>query len=156
MATKRKVIGAIVAGAIALASPIISQFEGREHRVYLDTGAVLTVCEGHTGSDVQPGDVWTDDMCDEAKRADLLIAAKAVARYVRVPLYEHEYAALISFTFNVGGEQFRTSTLLRKLNAEDYVGACNELPRWIYDNGRKLAGLVKRRVAERKLCLGEF
>lgn len=156
MAAKRKVIGAIVAGALALASPLLTQVEGRVNAVYLDTGRVPTVCEGHTGSDVQLGDVWTDDMCDGAKRADMLIAAKAVQRHVHVPLYEHEYAALISFVFNVGEGQFRTSTLLRKLNAEDYTGACNELPRWVYDNGRRLAGLVKRRVLERKLCLGEL
>ena len=153
---KRKVIGALLAGAIALASPLLTLVEGRENRVYLDTGHVPTVCEGHTGSDVQLGDVWSDDMCDAAKRADMVIAAKAVQRHVRVPLYEYEYAALISFVFNVGEGQFRTSTLLRKLNSEDYTGACNELPRWVYDNGRRLSGLVKRRVLERALCLGEL
>lgn len=153
---KRKIAAAIVAVAMAIAAPLLTQVEGRVNAVYLDTGNVPTVCEGHTGSDVQPGDVWSDDMCDEAKLADTKIAAAAVIRYVRVPLHEHEYAALISFVFNVGEGQFRSSTLLRKLNAEDYNGACNELTRWVYDNGKKLSGLVKRRVLERNLCLGEL
>ena len=149
-------LGAGVGGAFALASPLLTQVEGRVNAVYLDTGGVPTVCEGHTGSDVQLGDVWSDDLCDKAKHADMLTAAKAVQKHVRVPMYEYEYAALISFVFNVGEGQFRTSTLLRKLNAEDYTGACNELPRWVYDNGRRLNGLVKRRVLERALCLGEL
>lgn len=145
----------MLAIAIGIAGPLVSQYEGYETRVYLDTGNVPTVCTGHTGPDVRPGDTWTDEMCDKARAKDLHDAAVSVAKYAKVPMYEYEFAALVSFVFNVGPTQFKNSTLLRKLNAGDYTGACNELPRWVYDNGKKLRGLVKRRDAERKLCLGE-
>ena len=62
-------------------------------------------------------------------------------------------AALGSFVYNVGAGNFQSSTLLRKAKAGDLVGACNELPRWVYAKGQKLNGLVRRREAERQLCL---
>jgi lysozyme len=68
-------------------------------------------------------------------------------------LAQPTYDAIVSFTFNVGEGNLRRSTLLRKLNAGDIVGACNELPRWNKAGGRVLPGLVKRRAEERALCL---
>lgn len=153
---KRKIAAVMVAGAIALASPLLTFVEGRENVAYFDTGRVPTVCEGHTGPEVRVGDVWTDEQCDASKIADMKIAANIVIKYVKVPLYEHEFAAILSFVFNVGEGQFRTSTLLKLLNAQMYTEACEQLPRWVYDNGKKLRGLEKRRALEKSLCLGEM
>ena len=67
---------------------------------------------------------------------------------MRVPLAQHQFDALVSFVFNVGGGAFRESTLLRELNAGDYDAVPRELNRWVKAGGRTLPGLVRRRGAE--------
>ncbi|WP_406704873.1 glycoside hydrolase family protein, partial [Sodalis sp.] len=62
-------------------------------------------------------------------------------------------AALASFVYNVGGGAFSRSTLLKKLNTGDIPGACDEIRRWVYVDGRVWKGLVSRRNVERELCL---
>lgn len=77
----------------------------------------------------------------------------AVNRYVKVPLNQNQADALIDFAYNCGIQNLRTSTLLKKLNAGDYAGAADQFGKWVQSNGRKLAGLVKRREAERLLFI---
>jgi lysozyme len=72
---------------------------------------------------------------------------------VRVPLTENQYSAVVSLVYNIGGTNFRTSTLLRKLNKGDYDGAANEFRRWVYAKHMVLGGLVARRERERELFL---
>jgi lysozyme len=71
-----------------------------------------------------------------------------------VPMYQYEWDAVISWSFNVGSRSACGSTLVRKLQAFDYAGACQELLRWDRFNGAPLAGLTKRRQEEYKLCMG--
>ncbi|NUW61949.1 glycoside hydrolase family protein, partial [Cronobacter muytjensii] len=59
------------------------------------------------------------------------------------------------FVFNVGGDAFAKSTLLRKLNKGDQEGACEEMRRWVYAGGMKWKGLQNRREMERSMCLAE-
>lgn len=75
--------------------------------------------------------------------------APDVERLVRVPLEQHEFDALVSFHFNTGA--LGRSTLLKRLNAGDRAGAAAEFGRWTRGGGRVLAGLVRRRKAERHL-----
>ncbi|WP_370551208.1 lysozyme [Comamonas sp. CMM02] len=72
------------------------------------------------------------------------------------PLWLMAARRLFSFGFNVGeGEgAFCKSTLVRKANAGDVQGACAELSRWTYADGKQLPGLVQRRAAERQMCEG--
>ncbi len=88
----------------------------------------------------------------------------ALKQCVTVPLAQHEYDALVSFSYNVGSRAFCQSTLVRKLNAEDYAGACSELLRWRFFQGKDCAlpanarlcgGLATRREAEYRQCIGE-
>ena len=88
----------------------------------------------------------------------------ALKSCVTVPLAQHEYDALVSFSYNVGSGAFCKSTLVRKLNAGDYHGACAELLRWTRFQGKDCAepaharlcgGLAKRRQAEYRQCIGE-
>ena len=74
---------------------------------------------------------------------------------VRVPLHQHEYDAFVSLAYNIGSRAFCSSTLVRKLNAGDYAGACAEIDRWVYAGGKRLSGLVKRRAEERARCEGK-
>ena len=80
-----------------------------------------------------------------------------MADAVRVPLEEHQFAALVCFCFNVGpgAEGFGGSTLLKLLNQGDYGAAANQFPRWNKVNGQPWLGLTRRRLAERSLFLGK-
>jgi lysozyme len=95
---------------------------------------------------------------DEAK-ADLWLAedlrefADDVQALVRVDTNESQFGALVSFAYNVGLGNLKSSTLLKKLNAGDYKGAASEFPKWTKARGKVLPGLVKRRDAERRLFL---
>ncbi|WLH87869.1 lysozyme [Pseudomonas sp. FP453] len=65
-----------------------------------------------------------------------------------------QWDALMSFTYNLGAANLGTSTLLKLLNAGDYPGAAEQFPRWNKAGGQVLAGLTKRRAAERVMFLG--
>lgn len=149
---RARIAGVLVAGAIAVAAPFIATWEGKENKPYLDAVKVVTVCYGHTKT-AAIGGARTDAQCQELLKQDLAESMKAVERHVKVPLTEARLVALASFIFNVGEGAFSRSTLLRKLNAGDTVGACNELSRWVYAKGKYLRGLERRRAAERELCL---
>lgn len=72
-----------------------------------------------------------------------------------VPMYQYEWDAVISWAFNVGSKAACGSTLVRKLQAFDYPGACKELLRWDRFQGSVLPGLTKRRQDEYQKCMGE-
>jgi lysozyme len=79
---------------------------------------------------------------------DARAAADAVRRLIKVPLNQHQTDALISFTFNCGEGSLQTSTLRKRLNAGEYQAVPHELGRWVFSQGKKLPGLVRRRQAE--------
>lgn len=141
-----------LAVAMSISTTIVGYFEGRSLIAYLDPVGIPTICDGITAG-VSLGDTATAEECDEKLEAELQVYAKQVERYVTVPLKPTQFAALTSFTYNVGLGNFKSSTLLRKLNAGDYEGACKELPRWVYAKGKKLRGLEIRRQKEMELCL---
>ncbi len=143
----------LAAAGLALAMPLVIYFEGTKTTAYLDPVAIPTICRGHTGG-VKLGQVATPDQCDQLLLQDLLKADAEIKSCVNVPLNDNQRAAFASFTFNAGGGNFCGSTMARKLNAGDYTGACNELPRWVHAGGKVLPGLVKRRAAEQAVCLG--
>lgn len=84
-------------------------------------------------------------------RADLMKAAGAVMRLVRVKLNANQIAALIDFVFNVGSGNFEISTVRKVINRGDFASVPAQLMRWVYAKGVKLPGLVKRRKAEAAL-----
>lgn len=71
-----------------------------------------------------------------------------------VPMHQHEWDAIVSWAYNVGTPAACRSTLVRRLQALDYAGACRELLRWDKFNGQALPGLTKRRQDEYRLCMG--
>lgn len=130
---------------------LIVTFEGEKLTSYLDTGGVWTIGVGHTSDSkftVKRGQTITKALSRELLYHDLKEAEGFVKALVKVPLNENQYGALVSFTFNVGGVAFKSSTLLRKLNAGDYKAVPSELMKWVNDNGKRLDGLVRRRSAE--------
>ncbi|VEB97303.1 Phage-related lysozyme (muraminidase) [Cedecea lapagei] len=154
-ALRKAIAGVSGAGAIAIATVMLSGnggLEGREYVAYKDVVGVLTVCDGHTGKDIIPGKRYTDKECDALTKADLTRIAKQVDPAIKVPTTETQRAAIYSFAYNVGATATINSTLMKKLNAKDYAGACDELRRWTYAGGRQWKGLINRREVEREVC----
>lgn len=129
----------------------IRDVEGCKLYSYLDTGGVWTIGVGHTGPEVCKGLTWTVEQVNAALSKDVREASDAVNKLVKVKLNQDQFDALVSFTFNVGVNAFKNSTLLRKLNAGDFMGVGAEFLRWNKDNGKEVLGLTNRRKAEVQL-----
>lgn len=151
MSNKAKLIAAIGAAVAALAVPLVARYEGTVQTAYRDPVGIVTACTGHTGPELQMGQVFTREQCEDMLYKDLLKHTAAL-ECVKAPMSDGQKAAFLSFAFNVGNGAFCSSTLARKANAGDMHGACAELSRWTYAGGKQLPGLVKRRAAERQLC----
>ncbi|WP_421793541.1 lysozyme [Hydrocarboniphaga effusa] len=150
----RKRLAIAVGGATAaLLVAIVPKWEGTVLKGYRDPIGIVTACTGHTAT-AKLGKTYTKVECEELLVDDLIAHSADVDRCVKVPLKPHQRAAFVSFAFNVGGQKFCASTLVRKLNAGDYAGACAELSRWTKAGGIVLRGLVERRREERALCEG--
>lgn len=139
---------------------LIKSFEGFRANAYPDPksgGDPWTVGYGTTkfpsGRPVKQGDKVTPGQAELYLREDVKKFANSVDALVTVPLKQCQYDALVSFVYNLGATNFRTSTLLKKLNAKDYKGAADELLRWVSPGSSVEAGLRRRRTAERDLFL---
>lgn len=133
---------------------IIKKFEGCRLDAYPDPasgGDPWTIGYGHTGPEVSPGLTISQDIADAYLLKDVTHAGDAIERVVTVDMTQGQFDALCSFVFNLGVNAFLKSTLLRKLNAGDYLGAAQEFPKWCHADGHILNGLVKRRAAEESL-----
>lgn len=131
---------------------LIAHYEGFSDVVYLCPANKPTIGYGHV---VREGEEFPDkitkDFGVDLLKKDVAYTEKVVSFYVKPLMTQNQFDALVSFTFNVGPGNFRTSTLLKKINKEDFEGAANEFQRWKYAGGRVLNGLIKRREAETAL-----
>ena len=141
----------ITAGVLALALPLVAGFEGLVLRPYRDPVNILTVCYGDTHAAMRE---YTPKECKALLIESLQKHGKAIEPCLPERLPEHVLAASLSFAYNVGAQAFCTSTMSRKLRNLDLSGACVEMSRWIYADGKVLPGLVKRRAVERAMCEG--
>ena len=153
MNIKNKLLAIGLSSALATTGVFVAKHEGLVLGTYLDPVGIITSCYGHVDKSLRIGQKFTEDECLEQLAEDLSKHNNELMRYVKVPLSEQEHAAYLSFIYNVGGANFRSSTLLRKLNAGEREEACNQLSRWVYAKGKKLQGLVNRRESEKQLCL---
>jgi len=151
MTPRQRLAAKIGAGAVALVLPVVMLYEGTVLRSYVDPVGIVTACTGHTGPELRMGQSYTKEQCEAMLYGDLLKHADALS-CIKTPLADSQKAAFLSFAFNVGNGAFCKSTLVRKANAGDLMGACAELSRWVMAGGRELQGLVNRRAAERQLC----
>lgn len=132
---------------------LVKKFEGRKLTAYRCPANVWTCGYGATGPDVKEGVTWTIWQAEDRLKADLGKFAQAVDKLVTVPITSNQRAALISFSFNLGAQALKESTLLRLLNEGKVEAAADEFLRWNKASGRKLDGLVARREAEKNLFL---
>ena len=135
---------------------LIKEFEGCRLTAYPDPatgGDPITIGVGHTGPEVHLGMTISQSIADAYLMKDAEHAADAVRRGVTVKINQNQFDALVSLVFNIGAGNFQKSTLLRKLNAGDTLGASLEILRWNKAAGREMAGLTRRRAAEQSLFL---
>jgi lysozyme len=125
----------------------IKQFEGLKLTAYQCSAGVWTVGFGHTLT-AKKGMKITAAEAESLLYADLEVFESAVNRLVQVDLTDWQFAALVSFAFNVGVRAFEKSTLLKKLNEGDYDAVPAQLMRWNKVKGKVVAGLTNRRAAE--------
>ncbi|AMG86354.2 hypothetical protein X471_00016 [Bartonella bacilliformis str. Heidi Mejia] len=131
---------------------LIKRWEGVRLCAYQDAIGVWTIGYGHTAQAGQPivqeGMKITESEAEIVLRQDLKQFEKTVEQAVIISLSDEQFAALVSFCYNVGGEAFCNSTLLKKLNKGDYEAVPSELQKWIRAGGKRLQGLANRRAAE--------
>lgn len=135
---------------------LIKEFEGCKLVAYLDRIAkppVWTIGWGHTGPDVYDGLVWTQAKADQMLDFRVAEFARGVLDACSEEPNENQLAAMTSFAYNLGLGALRKSTLLKKHNARDFVGAANEFKRWNKAGGEIVAGLTRRRSVESALYL---
>lgn len=158
MNLKSKLLALGLSGALASTGVIVSEHEGLILGTYVDPVGIVTSCYGNTGYDskgnkLKLGVKYTEEECLTQLADDLVEFNNAVKKNVKVIISDEELAAYTSFAYNVGVANFKSSTLLLKLNAGDREGACRELPKWKYSKGKVLKGLVVRRDKEMQMCL---
>ncbi|GAB5431203.1 MAG: hypothetical protein EpisKO_05730 [Epibacterium sp.] len=151
---KRALAGVAVAVAIA-AAPMVAQFEGLRTQAYKDVVGIWTVCFGETKG-VGPGDEYTVAECEAMLDEELRAYAVELGKCLKAPLPEGAAVAFLSWSYNVGTGAACRSTAVRKANAGDLFGACDELLRWNRAGGRVVRGLVIRREKEHSLCVGSL
>jgi lysozyme len=154
-----KKAGAIAgsAAAMAVAVAFIGGWEGKSNAAYKDIVGVWTICFGETRG-VKPGDFATDAECKEMLQLGIAEFERDLDKCLKPPrpIPITAKVAFVSWSYNVGIFAACSSTLVRKANAGDIEGACNQLPRWNKAGGRVIRGLTNRRVNERDLCLADL
>lgn len=159
MAERRTVVAGVASAALVAA---LVGWEGYRDRAYDDGVGVQTIGFGTTtradGTPVRRGDATDPVRAVQRLAADADAIAKRIAACIGpVPLYQHEWDAYVSLAYNIGADAFCGSTLVRLLKQAppDYLGACKQILRWNMAGGRGLPGLVKRREAEYRMCMGD-
>lgn len=128
---------------------LVKSFEGCKLEAYQDLGGVWTIGYGHTGTDVYRGIVIDQARAEQLLDEDLDKTAGYVTAAVHAPVTQDQFDALVSFAFNVKG--WRGSTLLKLVNQGQLAAAAEEFPKWDHVGKTEVAGLLRRREAERAL-----
>jgi GH24 family phage-related lysozyme (muramidase) len=137
----------------------VKKYEGLRLTAYRDVAGVYTIGYGHTGPDVQAGETIGEEDAEALLRGDLHEAADLLEQRVKPAtlelLSDSQYAALLSFVFNLGADP--AWTIWRVLNQRRFEEAPVQMMRFVYARNpwtrkqQKVAGLVRRRSAEVEL-----
>lgn len=115
-------------------------------------GKPWTIGWGHTKG-VKPGAQITQQQAEQFFSDDLAVFELTVNSAIKRPMTQNQFDAMVSLAFNIGGPEFAGSTLVKKFNAGDVLGAADQFPRWKFGKGKVMPGLVKRRAGERGVFL---
>lgn len=131
----------------------IKSYEGLRLKAYkvLESEKYYTIGYGHYGTDVRFGEEISKAKADQLFEKDIEKFEKAVSNALKVSVTQNQFNALVSLAYNIGVTGFQTSSLLKRLNKSDYVGAGKEFSLWNKSGGKIIQGLVNRRKKERAL-----
>ena len=137
---------------------LIKEFEGFSANAYLCPAKIPTIGYGNTfwedGRKVRIG-----EQISKSKALELLefVANKDFADkifpLIKVQINQNQFDAMTSLAYNIGVGAFSNSTLLKRVNAKDFIGASNEFLKWDKSGGKPLLGLTRRRQREKELFL---
>tara|TARA_B100000214_G_C23826636_1_gene562224 strand:+ start:233 stop:742 length:510 start_codon:yes stop_codon:yes gene_type:complete len=132
---------------------LIKQHEGLKLCAYPDPGTggdPWTIGYGHTGSDVIRGMEITEEEAELLLKEDLAYFENQVSSLITVMLTQEEFDAIVSFTYNVGAGNLKSSTFRRRINSGEDKATCfkEEFPKWVKGGNGPMPGLVKRRQSE--------
>ena len=126
---------------------LIKKFEGCELKSYQDSVGVWTIGYGHTKG-VEEGQEITQEEAEEMLASELSEYEGYINDMVECDLEQNQFDALVAWVYNLGPTNLRSSTMLKRLNANDLDDVPNQIKRWDKAGGKVLAGLVRRREAE--------
>lgn len=150
-AVGRKGLTLIAGVSLAASVAFVAPWEGLRTEAYRDIVGIWTVCYGETKG-VEQGDKYSERECEAMLYYELQNYANELGHCLTVPVPEGTAVAFLSWAYNVGTSAACRSTLVRKANAGDLRGACDELSRWVYAGGKRVKGLENRRADERAAC----
>jgi lysozyme len=127
---------------------LIKKYEGFFPKKYICPAGYLTIGYGHVIKDNENLNDVSEEEAEFLLKKDIEIAEISVLRNINVSLTDNQFNALVSFTFNLGGGALQRSTLRQKINRQEHYAVPDEFMKWIWCNGRRLTGLIKRRQAE--------
>lgn len=132
---------------------IIRLFEGCRLKTYDDCVGIATIGFGHVLPKGLSITSITQEEADNFLHQDAQRSALSILSMTKAELTDNQFAALISFVFNVGTGAYQRSTLRQKLNRGDYQEAADQFLKWCKAGGKIIPGLLKRRKLERELFL---
>tara|TARA_R110000868_G_scaffold89976_1_gene250084 strand:+ start:2780 stop:3223 length:444 start_codon:yes stop_codon:yes gene_type:complete len=133
---------------------LIKKFEGCKLNSYKCAAGVPTIGYGSTHG-IEMGMSISQSRAEELLLEDISKFEDIVNESVKVVLNQNQFDAMVSWTFNLGGGNLKSSTLLKVLNGGDYEDVPNQIKRWNKANGKVLEGLIRRREAEALLFVGK-
>jgi len=137
------------------AEDLIKLFESCHLKAYKCPAGVWTIGWGTTGPGIQEGLVISQHSADVMLKAHIMDVALDLTDVLKPKsLRQHQFDALVSFIYNIGIGAFKKSTMLKLIKADKMTEAALEFDKWTKAGGKELAGLVKRRKAEKELFIG--
>lgn len=131
---------------------LVEKFEGCKLKAYTCPAGVWTIGFGATGRDIKKGVEWTQKQADDRMFTDVDVYATAAAKLSPgLTSDANKHSAIADFCYNLGTTRYKASTLKRKVDAEEWDEAEEELAKWVWGGGKKLPGLVRRRAEEARL-----
>jgi lysozyme len=135
---------------------LIKSLEGFRSEPYVCAGGYLTIGYGHKLLPSDSYKIISPEKAQQILENDLRRIERLVLKYINVGINDDQFAALVSFTFNVGAAALQRSTLRQKINYGYYEDGAKEFLKWVYAGGRKIMGLVRRRRLESELFSGSI
>ena len=140
--------------ALELLIKLIKESEGCKLKAYKDCIGVVTIGWGQTKG-IKEGMTWTQNQADEdlIKTALEVLNRAIKASPILATVNMEKQAAIADFVYNLGIGSYTSSTLKKKVDANDWISAAVEIKRWDKAGGKVLKGLTIRRNKEAELLL---